>query len=65
MANGVRSICCISAGYVGGPSMTAEPVRDGVVVEAIGEADMVSISVNTPTNTKGLGAGQASDLKWV
>ena len=26
---------------------------------------MVFISVNTPTKTKGLGAGQASDLKWV
>ena len=28
-------------------------------------ADMVFISVNTPTKTKGLGAGQASDLRWV
>jgi UDPglucose 6-dehydrogenase len=26
---------------------------------------VVFISVNTPTKTKGLGAGQASDLKWV
>ena len=26
---------------------------------------MVFISVNTPTKKKGLGAGQASDLKWV
>ena len=26
---------------------------------------MVFISVNTPTKTKGVGAGQASDLKWV
>ena len=25
----------------------------------------IFISVNTPTKTKGLGAGQASDLKWV
>ena len=32
---------------------------------AIAEADMVFISVNTPTKTKGLGAGQASDLRWV
>lgn len=32
---------------------------------AIAAADMVFISVNTPTKTKGLGAGQASDLKWV
>jgi UDPglucose 6-dehydrogenase len=56
-----------------------EPGLDGVVArargrnlhfttaveEAIGEADMVFISVNTPTKTKGLGAGKASDLKWV
>lgn len=35
------------------------------VEEAIAAADLVFISVNTPTKTKGLGAGQASDLKWV
>ena len=35
------------------------------VESAIAEADMVFISVNTPTKTKGLGAGQASDLRWV
>ena len=35
------------------------------VDEAIAAADMVFISVNTPTKTKGLGAGQASDLRWV
>jgi len=35
------------------------------VEEAIAAADMVFISVNTPTKTKGLGAGQTSDLKWV
>jgi UDPglucose 6-dehydrogenase len=35
------------------------------VEEAIAAADMVFISVNTPTKTRGLGAGQASDLKWV
>jgi len=109
----IRHICCIGAGYVGGPTMAViadrcpgvqvtvvdlnaeriaawndpdlsklpvyEPGLDGVVArargrnlhfttavdEAIGEADMVFISVNTPTKTKGLGAGQASDLKWV
>ena len=26
---------------------------------------MIFISVNTPTKTKGIGAGKASDLKWV
>ena len=35
------------------------------VDEAIAAADLVFISVNTPTKTKGLGAGQASDLRWV
>ena len=32
---------------------------------SISQADIVFISVNTPTKTKGLGAGYASDLKWV
>ena len=35
------------------------------VEAAIAAADIVFISVNTPTKTKGLGAGQASDLRWV
>ena len=35
------------------------------VEEQIAAADMVFISVNTPTKTRGLGAGQASDLRWV
>ena len=26
---------------------------------------MVFLSVNTPTKTKGVGAGQASDLRWI
>jgi UDPglucose 6-dehydrogenase len=33
--------------------------------KAIENADMVFISVNTPTKKSGLGAGQASDLKWI
>ena len=109
----IRSICCIGAGYVGGPTMAViadrcpavqvtvvdlnaeriaawndpdlgqlpvyEPGLDAVVgrcrgrnlhfstavEESIAAADMVFLSVNTPTKTKGLGAGQASDLKWV
>ena len=28
-------------------------------------ADMVFLSVKTPTNTKGVGAGQASYLRWI
>ena len=35
------------------------------IKESIQESDMIFISVNTPTKTKGLGAGYASDLKWV
>ena len=109
----IRSICCIGAGYVGGPTMAViadrcrdvkvtvvdinqdriaawnnsdlsklpvyEPGLDAVVgrargrnlffstavEETIATADMVFISVNTPTKTRGLGAGQASDLRWV
>ena len=109
----IRSICCIGAGYVGGPTMAViadrcpqiqvtvvdlnaeriaawndpdlsrlpvyEPGLDALVgrargsnlhfttaVEAaIARADMVFLSVNTPTKTKGVGAGQASDLRWI
>jgi len=109
----IRTICCIGAGYVGGPTMAViadrcpgiqvtvvdlnqaridawndadlsklpvyEPQLDAVVgrcrgrnlhfstaVEpAIASADMVFLSVNTPTKTKGVGAGQASDLRWI
>ena len=109
----VQRICCIGAGYVGGPTMaviadrcpeievtvvdlnqaridawnddgpqsvyrctnpglmrwSAAPCRNlsfsTAVEAAIAAADMVFISVNTPTKTKGLGAGQASDLRWV
>ena len=109
----VQRICCIGAGYVGGPTMAViadrcpaiqvtvvdlnqaridawndsdltklpvyEPGLDAVVArargrnlhfstaveESIASADMVFISVNTPTKTNGLGGGQASDLRWV
>ena len=109
----IRTICCIGAGYVGGPTMAViadrcpgiqvtvvdlnqaridawndpdlsklpvyEPGLDAVVgrcrgrnlhfstaVEpAIASAEMVFLSVNTPTKTKGVGAGQASDLRWI
>lgn len=109
----IKNICCIGAGYVGGPTMAviADKCQDlNVVVvdmnqkrieawnsenldflpifepglsqvikrcrgrnlhfydeveENISIADMIFISVNTPTKTKGLGAGQASDLKWI
>jgi UDPglucose 6-dehydrogenase len=113
MTASIRTICCIGAGYVGGPTMAViadrcpgiqvtvvdlnaariaawndadlsnlpvyEPGLDAVVgrcrgrnlhfsseVEpAIAAADMVFLSVNTPTKTKGVGAGQASDLRWI
>ena len=35
------------------------------VDSAIASADMVFLSVNTPTKSKGIGAGQASDLRWI
>jgi len=35
------------------------------VDEAIAEADMIFISVNTPTKTYGMGKGQAADLKYI
>jgi len=109
----IRKICCIGAGYVGGPTMSViadkcpdlevrvvdinkeriaawndidlnklpifEPGLDQIISrtrgrnlffssemeKSISDADMIFISVNTPTKTKGLGAGQASDLCWV
>ena len=109
----IKNICCIGAGYVGGPTMAviadkcpnitvevvdidkerikkwndknfknlpiyepglAEIVErcrgvnlhfSNLIKEKINNADMVFISVNTPTKKKGLGAGKASDLKWV
>ena len=113
MIKKIRKICCIGAGYVGGPTMSViadrcphlevnvvdtneerikkwnskdltklpiyEPGLEDVierrrnknlkfssdVKENIANADMIFISVNTPTKSRGLGAGQASDLKWV
>ena len=109
----IRNICCIGAGYVGGPSMAVialncpelivnvvdinqqkidawnsddftklpvfEPGLDKVVEKCrdknlffstdveqnISKADIIFISVNTPTKTIGLGKGYASDLKWI
>ena len=108
-----KNICCIGAGYVGGPTMSViafncpeyrvdvvdnneerikawnskdlsklpvfEPNLDTLVEkcrginlffssnveEKISKADIIFISVNTPTKQKGIGAGFASDLKWV
>ena len=113
MSTAIQTICCIGAGYVGGPTMAViadrcpqiqvtvvdlnaariaawndpdlsklpvyEPGLDAVVGRcrgrnlhfstevdaAIANADMVFLSVNTPTKTKGIGAGQASDLRWI
>ena len=113
MKKNIKNICCIGAGYVGGPTMAViahkckeiivnvvdsnktridlwnnddlkelpvyEPGLDKIISETrnknlffstnveknISNADIVFISVNTPTKTKGLGAGKASDLKWV
>ena len=113
MISEIKNICCIGAGYVGGPTMSViadkcpkiivnvvdinsrrialwnsrnleelpiyEPGLDKIVgrcrgknlffsteiEENIAKADIIFISVNTPTKKKGIGAGQASDLKWV
>jgi UDPglucose 6-dehydrogenase len=109
----IKNICCIGAGYVGGPTMSVialknpeinvtvvdlnetriqawnddnlenlpiyEPGLAAVVAEARGrnlffstdvdkaidEADMIFISVNTPTKTYGEGKGMAADLKYI
>lgn len=109
----VTKICCIGAGYVGGPTMSViasqcpeinvtvvdinqqridqwnsknldklpvyEPGLKEIVAnrrdknlffttevdKAIDEAEMIFISVNTPTKTYGKGKGQAADLKYV
>ena len=109
----IKNICCIGAGYVGGPTMSVladkcpkiqinvvdlnasrieewnsddlsklpifEPGLPEIVKRArsknlffssdikgaIKNSQMVFISVNTPTKLKGIGAGQASDLKYV
>ena len=109
----IKNICCIGAGYVGGPTMAIlakycpdiqvtvtdsnldrirawnsndlsklpvfEPGLDVIIDEFRGKnlhfsneveknisiADIIFISVNTPTKKKGLGAGKASDTKWV
>ena len=113
MRGDVKTICCIGAGYVGGPTMAViadkcrhlkvividlnkqkidswnnqdltklpvyEPgLKDLIkrcrgknlffttkIQESIAESDMVFISVNTPTKKSGLGAGEASDLKYI
>ncbi|REG98235.1 UDP-glucose 6-dehydrogenase [Flavobacterium aquicola] len=109
----ITKICCIGAGYVGGPTMAViaqkcphiqvtvvdlnteriaawndentdnipiyEPGLDKIVAEARGrnlffstevdkaidEAEIIFISVNTPTKTYGKGKGQAADLKYI
>ena len=109
----ITKICCIGAGYVGGPTMAViaqkcphiqvtvvdlneeriaawndadvanipiyEPGLDAIVAEARGrnlffstevdkaidEAQIIFISVNTPTKTYGKGKGMAADLKYI
>ncbi len=109
----ITKICCIGAGYVGGPTMTViaqkcpdikvtvvdlnaerilawndentdnipiyEPGLSSIVAEArdrnlffstevdkaIDEAQIIFISVNTPTKTYGNGKGMAADLKYI
>ena len=109
----VKNICCIGAGYVGGPTMTVmaykcpeikitvvdlnqkrieawnsdnehmipvfEPGLAEIVMKvrgrnlffstnvetAIDQADMIFMSVNTPTKEYGKGKGMAADLKYI
>ena len=109
----INKICCIGAGYVGGPTMAViaqknpeikitlvdlnqekinlwnsddynqlpvyEPGLADVIKEVRGknlffsteidknidEAEMIFISVNTPTKTEGEGKGYAADLKYI
>ena len=108
----INNICCIGAGYVGGPTMAViaekcpdinitlvdsnpdkisawngdldnlpvyepglkeivEKVRgknlffSNEIEKHINESEMIFIAVNTPTKTKGEGAGMAADLKYV
>jgi UDPglucose 6-dehydrogenase len=109
----IKTICCIGAGYVGGPTMAIiaqkcphikvivvdlnedriaawndtnvenipiyEPGLSDIVAEARGrnlffstdvesaidEAQLIFISVNTPTKTYGSGKGMAADLKYI
>ncbi|WP_298148583.1 nucleotide sugar dehydrogenase [Flavobacterium sp.] len=109
----IKNICCIGAGYVGGPTMAVIaakcpditvtvvdmnpdriqawndpdlsklPVYEPGLAEIVGvargrnlffstsvdqaidQAEMIFISVNTPTKTYGSGKGQAADLKYI
>jgi UDPglucose 6-dehydrogenase len=106
----IESICCLGAGYVGGPTMAMiaakcphiqvtvcdmnelrinawnsdelpvyEPGLDEVVASARGRnlhfttdirgsiaaADLIFVSVGTPTKSYGIGAGRAADLRYI
>ncbi len=106
----INSICCLGAGYVGGPTMAMiaakcpdvqvtvadmnakridawnsdtlpvyEPGLDAVVASARGRnlhfttdiraaiaaADLIFVSVGTPTKNYGIGAGRAADLRYI
>ena len=113
LTGSIKKVCCIGAGYVGGPSMAVfadnckniqftvvdinkdrisawndddfkklpifEPGLDQIIArtrgknlffsteikKSISEADMIFLSVNTPIKISGLGAGKASDLKFI
>ncbi|QRW25716.1 UDP-glucose 6-dehydrogenase [Rhizoctonia solani] len=81
----VKKICCIGAGYVGGPTCAVIALKcpdiqvtivdlnqaqargrnlffSTDVDKGIQEADLIFVSVNTPTKKSGVGAGFAADL---
>uniref|UniRef100_A0A673X495 UDP-glucose 6-dehydrogenase n=1 Tax=Salmo trutta TaxID=8032 RepID=A0A673X495_SALTR len=72
----VRKICCIGAGYVGGPtcSVIAQMCPEVTVtvvdvnedrIRAWNSDSLPIFEVNTPTKTFGIGKGRAADLKYI
>ena len=73
----IKNICCIGAGYVGGPTMSviASKCPDLIVnvvdinekrIDAWNSNDLNQLPVFEPGLEKiGVGAGFASDLKWI
>jgi len=66
-----KNILCIGAGYVGGPTMAMIAHQcpqylffSTGIDQGIQEADIIFVSVNTPTKTFGAGAGMAADLQY-
>uniref|UniRef100_G1SP48 UDP-glucose 6-dehydrogenase n=1 Tax=Oryctolagus cuniculus TaxID=9986 RepID=G1SP48_RABIT len=72
----IKKICCIGAGYVGGPTCSViahmcPEIRVTVVdvnesrINAWNSPTLPIYEVNTPTKTYGMGKGRAADLKYI